>query len=60
MRKPKDCGCRNHLGAKKQMHKSRQRAIDMILRRHLRYGPHEAYECPKKPGVWHIRSLARK
>lgn len=55
----KDCGCRNHLGAKKQMHKTRDRALEAVLRRHLRHGPHEIYPCPKKEGVWHIRSVNR-
>lgn len=39
------------------MHKARDKAVEMILKRHLRYGPHEVYECPRKEGVWHVRSL---
>lgn len=55
----KDCGCRNHLGKKKQMHKTYQSAVDMVLKRHLRYGPHRIYPCPRKEGVWHVKSLNR-
>jgi hypothetical protein len=52
-----DCGCRNHLGKQKVKHASREAAVDTIIRRHLRHGPHEPYECPHMENVWHVRSI---
>lgn len=52
------CGCRNHRGKPKPMHKGQQRAIEAIL--HQRYdrnmGGAKAYPCPRRPGVWHVAS----
>lgn len=56
-----DCGCRNHLKKRKVKYPSREKAIDAILSRHMRYGvPHEAYRCPRMEGWWHVRSLRQR
>jgi hypothetical protein len=52
-----DCGCRNHLGKPKVKHDGRDAAVEMIITRHMKYGPHEPYECPNMKGVWHVRSI---
>jgi hypothetical protein len=54
-----DCGCRNHLGQRKVKHDGKEAALHAILTRHLKHGPHSAYECPKMSGVWHVRSIRR-
>lgn len=54
------CGCRNHMGKEKIMHKSQEAAMAMILSRHIKHGPHEVYRCPKNPNVWHVRRTKRK
>lgn len=53
------CTCRNHLGRPKQQHKSKQAALDAILRQHLRHGgTFEAYRCPSSDR-WHVRTVRR-
>lgn len=49
------CTCRNHMGTKKQLHKTRQDAMNAILKHHLRHGGHSIYPCPSKLG-FHVRS----
>jgi hypothetical protein len=51
------CGCRNHLGKPKQMHKSKAAAIKQILHTHLKHGAHEVVECKQVKGIYHVRSL---
>lgn len=56
-----DCGCRNHMGTKKNKYPTREAALDFIIKRHLKTGtPHEMYSCPRMAGVWHIRSKRKK
>lgn len=55
-----DCGCRNHLGKRKVKFPSEQAALEAILRRHLRYGPHRVYACPNLDGWWHVTSVRVK
>lgn len=56
-----DCGCRNHMGTRKNKYASKELALDFIMARHLRSGiPHEAYPCPRMEDVWHIRSKREK
>ena len=50
------CSCYNHMGAKKILHPSEEAALKAIVRRHLRYGGHRIYECPKVPGKYHVTS----
>ena len=50
------CSCYNHMGTKKILHPSEDAALKAIVRRHLRYGGHRIYECPKVPGKYHVTS----
>lgn len=53
----KACGCLNHKGHQKQMHKSRDAAIHQLMQ--ARYGDglaYTIYECPKVPGVFHVHT----
>lgn len=50
------CTCINHMGTRKQKYRSREQAVAAILRRHLHYGGHSVYPCPKEKGVFHVRS----
>lgn len=53
----KHCGCRNHRGTPKGMHKSRENALAQVLTpRYMNGLPHEVYPCPRKDGVFHIRT----
>lgn len=54
-----DCGCRNHLGKPKVKFPTRDAAVGAIIRRHMKHGPHEVYDCPNMAGVFHVRSLLR-
>lgn len=59
----KACGCTNHLGKQKVQHYSIEAALEAIMRRHLpRSGglPHTTYPCPRREGVWHVRSVRGK
>ena len=56
-RKPRKCGCVNHLGKPKIQHASKEAAVEMILRRYMKHGAHEVYPCPNKEGVFHVRSI---
>lgn len=51
----KRCLCRNHMGGKKQLYKTRELAMEAILTRHLEHGGHSIYPCPSKLG-FHVRS----
>ena len=50
------CSCYNHMGTKKILYPSEDAALKAIVRRHLRYGGHRIYECPKVPGKYHVTS----
>lgn len=52
-----DCGCRNHLGKPKVKYPDKDSAMHALLTRHLRFGPHKVYPCPRMDGVFHIRSI---
>lgn len=50
------CGCTNHLGFPKKPHPSRSAALAWILD-HLQHAVSLSYyRCPRRPGVWHVRS----
>lgn len=49
------CTCRNHMGGKKQLYKTKELAMEAILTRHLEHGGHSIYPCPAKLG-FHVRS----
>lgn len=59
-RKARLCRCKNHNGGEKQRYGSNAEAVEAIITRHMKFGPHEAYECHKIKGNWHVRSTGRR
>jgi hypothetical protein len=50
------CRCTNHMGTQKVLFKSREAAVEALMRRHLRHGTHRIYPCPTVEGRFHITS----
>lgn len=53
------CGCRNHLGRAKQLHRSRLAALTWATRAAKHGMRLEPYRCPTTRG-WHIRTARDK
>lgn len=45
---PEPCKCRNHKGGKKARYATRELAVNMVLKYHLKHGDsYNIYECPE-------------
>lgn len=54
------CGCRNHLGKPKVKYRTRDAALDAIMRRYSRLAvAASAYPCPHGFGCFHVRTEKR-
>lgn len=59
MTKMPKCSCTNHMGTKKMRYRSRDEALEVILRDYLEAGTaYSVYECPTS-GLFHITSNVR-